>query len=61
MAKQGAAKNAKQGTYTNDFVVVKRGSDVYVNGNKILVPDGRGSVSRKTMRDAARKVAAERK
>ncbi len=55
------SRAAKRSASTGDFVVEKKGSNVYVNGYKILMPEGRGSVSRKKMQDAARTVAAGRK
>lgn len=42
------------------FVVEKKGTDLFVNGNRILKPAGQPSVTRSELRAAVRKVASKR-
>ncbi|MBW3563880.1 MAG: hypothetical protein KY459_04055 [Acidobacteria bacterium] len=43
------------------FVVQKKSSGVFINGNKVLVPAGKSSVSRKKIGQAVEKVVSRRK
>lgn len=50
MAKTSTARNSRRDSV--GFVVERRGSDVYVNGRKVLAPKGKTSVSRAKIRKA---------
>jgi hypothetical protein len=42
------------------FVVERKGSDLFINGNRILDPAGKPSVKHSRLRAAAHKVASKR-
>lgn len=54
--KQATAKKMTTAK-ARSFVVVKRASSVYINGNRVLDPMGKPSVSMKKLRAAVREVA----
>ena len=53
-------KNKARSTRSGRFTVVKKGNVLYINGNRILDPAGRPSVTSEKLRDAVQEVASRK-
>jgi hypothetical protein len=58
--KPETAKSQRNSSKSGRFVVEKRGSALFINGNRILDPAGRPSVNQRRLRAAVQKVVSKR-